>query len=444
MESLPDRFIIRSVQGRWIVDSRGIPTIEVEVKTGGGRGRAAAPAGASRGSYEAVELRDGNNRFGGKGVSKAVSVVNNIIAPRLKGLDSRRQRLIDIVLCKLDGTPNKSRLGGNTIVATSLAVAKAAANTIGVELFEYLGGPGAYVIPVPFLNIINGGVHAGNELSFQEFMIVPVGFDTFSDALAASLEVYMKLKSILKTRYGASAVNVGDEGGFAPPLRENREALTLLVDAIREAGYTEDSIVLAIDAAASQFYRDGKYLVDGKELDTDAFLEYYLDLVNEFPIKSIEDPFHEDEYSLFAKLTQKLRQRNILVVGDDLYVTNLSRLLKGIEMRASTAILVKVNQVGTLSETIDVVHAAFNAGMRAIISHRSGETEDTSIAHLAVGLRTGIIKAGAPARGERTAKYNELLRIEEALSGEAVYPGWNVFRIGYPITGQRLLQGGTY
>ncbi len=418
-----------------VLDSRGNPTVEVEVVTeGGGVGRAIAPSGASRGRFEAVELRDGGREFHGKGVRRAVENVNRVIAERLVGMDSRRQRDVDRLLCELDGTPNKSRLGGNAVVATSLAVAKAAAATMGVWLYEYLGGVHAYVMPVPMLNIINGGVHAGNELSFQEFMIVPVGFDSFSEALRAAVEVYHTLKRVLLDSYGAHAVNVGDEGGFAPPMKANREALDALVRAVKAAGYDpENQVVLALDAAASQLYRDGRYLVDGRELSEAELIDYYVKLVDEYPIRSIEDPLHEEAFQGFAELTSKLRKRNILVVGDDLYVTNVSRLLKGLSVSATTAALVKVNQVGTLSETVDFIHAAQDAGLRTIVSHRSGDTEDPAIAHIAVGLRTGLIKTGAPARGERTAKYNELLRIEERLGGEAVYPGEKALRPQEPL-----------
>jgi len=412
-----------------VLDSRGRPTVEVEVRTrGGGFGRAIAPAGASKGKHEALELRDGGREFRGYGVRKAVENVNKIIRPKLIGLDSRNQKEIDYLLCELDGTPNKSRLGANAIVATSLAVAKAAASTAHLPLYRYLGGPSAYLMPVPMLNVINGGVHAGNELAFQEFMIVPVGADRFSEALRIAVEVYYELKNVLKERYGTLAINVGDEGGFAPPMKTSREALDALVRAISGAGYSESEVVLALDAAASQIYKDGKYHVDGMKLDADDLLEYYLQLISEYPIKSIEDPFMEEDFEHFRLLTEKVRGK-VLVVGDDLYTTNPQRLRKGIELKATTAVLVKVNQIGTLTETLQVVDMAHKAGMRTIISHRSGETEDTTIAHLAVAVRSGLIKTGAPARGERTAKYNELLRIEEELGSQAEYPGIDVFRI---------------
>jgi len=422
-------FEIESVRARWILDSRGNPTVEVEVRTsGGGVGRAAAPAGASKGRHEAVELRDGGRAFGGRGVERAVFNVNNIIGPRLIGVDSRKQRLVDSIMCRLDGTPNKSRLGANAIVATSLAVAKAAAATAGLPLFRYLGSGGTVVMPVPLLNIINGGAHAGNELSFQEFMIVPLNAESFSEALRIAVEVYHALKSLLKEKYGPIAVNVGDEGGFAPPMKANREALDVLVEAIKRAGYEPGADVgLALDAAASHFYRDGRYIVDGRELSRDELLEYYLALINEYPILSVEDPFYEDDFESHRMLTERVGDR-VLVIGDDLYVTNINRLSEGIRIGATNAVLMKVNQVGTLTEAVDLTRAAHRNGMRVIVSHRSGETEDTTIAHIAVGLATGLIKTGAPARGERTAKYNELLRIEEEAAGEALYAGRSAYR----------------
>jgi len=420
------RFLIEDVKGRWILDSRGTPTVEAEVTTrGGGRGRAAAPAGASKGLHEALELRDGGKRFRGRGVERAVFNVNNVIAPRLRGIDSRKQRLVDSIMCRIDGTPNKSRLGANAIVAVSLAVAKAAADTAGVWLYEYIGGTGSVLMPTPLLNIINGGAHAGNDLAFQEFMIVPVSADSFAEALRIAVEVYFSLKDLLKEKYGKLAVNVGDEGGFAPPMKRNREALDALVEAVRRAGYEPGGdIMFSLDAAASHFYilDEGVYVVDGMRLTPDELLEYYLGMVDEYPILSIEDPFYEEDFARHAELTQKIGTR-VLVVGDDLYVTNVARLEQGIRMRATNAALLKVNQVGTLTEAIDFYRLASANSLRVIVSHRSGETEDTTISHLAVGLRTGFIKTGAPARGERTAKYNELLRIEEYAAGDAVYAG---------------------
>ncbi|AEM39793.1 enolase [Pyrolobus fumarii 1A] len=438
-----EAFRIIDVRGRMILDSRGDPTVEAEVVTeGGGVGRAAAPAGASRGRHEAVELRDEGRAWAGRGVERAVNVINSVIAPALIGLDSRKQREIDALLCKLDGTHEKRILGGNSIVAVSLAVAKAAAATAGLPLYRYLGGPGAYVMPVPLLNIINGGAHAGNELSFQEFMIVPVGADSFREAMRIAVEVYKALRRLLIEKYGKMAVNVGDEGGFAPPMRENREALSALVDATKRAGYEPGvDVVYALDVAASQFYNEerGVYIVDGKELDREKMIEYLVSILDEFPVRSVEDPLYEEDFEGFAVFTREASKRGVLVVGDDLYTTNPERLERGIRVGATTAVLVKVNQIGTLTEALEVVNMAHRAGMRAIISHRSGETEDTTIAHLAVGLGTGLIKTGAPARGERTAKYNELLRIEEELGGEAFYPGETVLRPGEPLRYPSLL-----
>ncbi|KSW11934.1 enolase [Pyrodictium occultum] len=438
-------FVIEDVRARMILDSRGNPTVEAEVVTrGGGFGRAAAPAGASKGSHEALELRDEGKAFKGKGVSRAVYNINSVIAPRLRGLDSRHQRLIDSLMCQLDGTPNKSRLGANAIVAVSLAVAKAAADTASVPLYEYIGGVGGtFILPVPLLNIINGGAHAGNELSFQEFMIMPVGADTFSDAIRIAVEVYHTLKGVLKEKYGAMAVNVGDEGGYAPPMKKNREALDALIKAISKAGYTPgQEVLLALDAAASHFYDKSRnaYIVDGEQLSREELLEYYMRLVDEYPIASIEDPFYEEDFEAHAELTSRIGNR-VAIVGDDLYVTNLERLRKGVEMRATNAALLKVNQIGTLTEAMDYARAAAASGMKVIVSHRSGETEDTAIAHIAVGMRTGFIKTGAPARGERTAKYNELLRIEEELAGDAVYAGRLALRgLIYFYTARGILQ----
>ncbi len=421
-------FEIIDVRGRQIVDSRGNPTIEVDVVTRGGFGRAAAPAGASKGKYEALELRDGRREFHGRGVGKAVWNVNNIIAPALRGMDSRRQRDIDYKMIELDGTRNKSRLGANAIIATSLAVAKAAASTYGMWLYEYLGGLNAKVMPVPLMNFINGGVHAGNKLDIQEFMILPLNADTFCDALRIAIEVYHELKQYLKEKYGLQAINIGDEGGFAPPMTNTREALNALIGAIKRAGYGPGSdVALALDVAASQLYsyKTKTYSIDGKSFTAEELMDYFMELINEYPIVSIEDPFMEDDFQSFAKLLGKVKGK-ILIVGDDLFVTNIDRLRKGIEYRSCNAILVKVNQIGTLTEAIEVINEAHDVGYRAIISHRSGETEDTTIAHLAVAFNTGLIKTGAPARGERTAKYNELLRIEERLGSEAKYPGWKI------------------
>jgi len=345
------------------------------------------------------------------------------------GMDARDQAAVDRAMIELDGTPNKSRLGANAILAVSLATAKAAASTYGMPLFEYLGGKLARVLPTPLMNVINGGKHAGNELSIQEFMIVPVGADRFSEALRVACEVYYSLREVLLDRYGKPAVNVGDEGGFAPPMRESREALNALVEAARKAGYEPGSdVALAIDAAASNFHSGGRYRIDGRELTREELVDYYLELVSEYPIVSIEDPLEEEDFEGFRLITEKLRARKVQVVGDDIFVTNVKRLAKGIEMGAASALLLKVNQIGTLTEAIEAAFTAMGSGWSVVVSHRSGETEDTTIAHLAVALNCGQIKTGAPARGERTAKYNELLRIEEYLAGEAVYLGAKAFK----------------
>ncbi|OYT37663.1 MAG: phosphopyruvate hydratase [Desulfurococcales archaeon ex4484_58] len=424
-----DVFKIRGVYGFMVLDSRGNPTVGVRVTTQGlGVGIAYAPSGASTGKHEAVELRDRGEEFGGKGVSKAIENVNKVIGPAIKDMDSRRQWEIDHKMIEIDGTPNKSRLGGNAIVATSLAVAKAAASTLEIPLYMYLGGYTANTLPVPMLNIINGGVHAGNKLDFQEFMIVPAGFNSFSEALRASVEIYHVLRNILKNRYGLSAINVGDEGGYAPPLENISEALDLLVEAIREAGYDPGSeVALALDVASSQLYIEERnvYRVEEKELSRDEMIELYRELIDAYPIVSIEDPLYEEDFEGFVELTKNIGNK-VLVVGDDLFTTNPERLSKGISIGAGNAVLVKVNQIGTLSETIEVVKLAFRNNYKAIISHRSGDTEDPCIADLAVGLGTGLIKTGAPARSERTVKYNRLLEIERSLE-KPYYPGFTVF-----------------
>ena len=429
MITIEDDFIISMVKGRWILDSRGNPTVEADVATaGGGFGMAAVPAGASKGVHEAVEIRDGGKPFLGKGVENAVRNINEVIAKEVVGMDAREQAAIDSLMIALDGTPNKSRLGANAILAVSLAVAKAAANTYGQPLFQYLGGKLACVLPTPLMNIINGGKHAGNELSIQEFMIVPVGADTFAEALRIACEVYHTLKGILHEKYGRTAVNVGDEGGFAPPMKETREALQALVEAVKRAGYEPGKyVLLALDAAASSFYSNGVYEIDGKELSREELLDYYIQLVDEYPIVSIEDPFEEEDYEGFKMITEKLGPKGVQIVGDDIFVTNINRLSRGLKEGAGSALLLKVNQIGTLTEAIEAAFLALHNGWNVIVSHRSGETEDTTISHLAVALGCGQIKTGAPARGERTAKYNELLRIEEYLGDEAVYLGARSF-----------------
>jgi len=419
------------MNARQILDSRGNPTLEVEVRTRGGFGRASAPSGASTGAHEALELRDGDEkRFGGKGVLKAIRNVNEVIAPRLIGLDSSKQHEIDGHMIKLDGTEDKSRLGANATVAVSLANARAAAATARKQLFEYLGGSEARTLPVPLLNVLNGGKHAGGELAIQEFMIIPVGADSFADSLRMGVEVFHNLRANLQQAYGKSATNVGDEGGFVPPMKMSTEALKTMVAAIRRAGYDpEADVVIALDCAASEFYdpADGAYILDGKRFDRESLLDYYQALIGQFPIMSLEDPFHEDDFESFAEMVRRTR---IQIVGDDLFVTNPRRIRRGIELRAANALIAKVNQVGTLTEALEACRLASEHGYRVIVSHRSGETDDPFISDLAVALNAGQIKAGAPSRGERTAKYNQLLRIEEALGGRALFPGKKALRAG--------------
>jgi len=417
-------FVIEYVRALQVLDSRGDPTVEVSVVTrGGGYGRGIAPAGASRGLREAVEARDGGSKYLGRGVERAVEAVNKYIAPAITGMSSYKFREVDRKILEIDGTQNKSRLGGNATTATSLAVINAAADTAGVPLFEFLGGRRARVLPTPLMNIINGGAHAGNELSFQEFMIVPVGASTFSEAIRVVVEIYKTLKNYLKRTYGPAAINVGDEGGFAPPMRKVREALESIVKATSEAGYRAgEDVLLAVDVAASQIYRDGLYSVDGNSIDGIRLLELYTNLIDEFPIASIEDPFAEDHPQYFQELKLGLKGR-ALIIGDDLTVTNASLISRYLFENAVDGAVIKVNQVGTFTEAEEAIELLKQYNGKAIVSHRSGETEDTTIAHVAVAYGTGLIKTGAPARGERTSKYNELLRIEDYLSGEAVYAG---------------------
>ncbi|MCE4624349.1 MAG: phosphopyruvate hydratase [Desulfurococcales archaeon] len=420
---------ILSVKGLYALNSRGHPTIKVVVATrSGAKGYGLAPSGASRGEREAVELRDGGRKWLGRGVSRVLAILENEVAPRLVGVDVTRQRYVDGLLISIDGTPNKSRIGGNLTTATSIAVARAASSHLGLEPFQYIGGVERRLLPTPLLNIINGGVHAGNKLSIQEFMIIPVGADSFLDAMRISVEVYGTLKEILKEKYGKQAINVGDEGGFAPPLEYTRDALDLLVEAITGAGYAPGAdVALGIDAAASQFYDQNSqsYSIDGKQLTAPELLEYYSALADEYPLVYIEDPFWENDWESFREITRKLGSR-LLIVGDDLYTTNVRYLRKGLDLHATNAVLVKINQVGTLSETIDFVHEAKWNGLRAIVSHRSGDTEDPFIADLSVALGTGLIKTGAPARGERTAKYNRLIEIESMIDSPA-YAGARPF-----------------
>ncbi|MBC7126914.1 MAG: phosphopyruvate hydratase [Candidatus Methanosuratincola petrocarbonis] len=421
-----DPYIVKGIRSREILDSRGNPTVETDVLTEGGFGRASVPSGASTGKHEAVELRDGGKRFHGKGVINACTNVVKVIAPEVVGMDSRSQREIDSRMIALDGTENKSRLGANAILSVSLAVARAAASTSGVPLYRYLN-PKSVVLPVPMMNIINGGKHAGNELAVQEFMVVPVGAGSFRDAVRICSEVYASLKKILRESYGPSAVNVGDEGGFAPPISRSEEALGAIISAVRSSGYDESTVMLAIDSAASNFFKDGIYEIDGRQLDREGMIDYYSALLDSYPIISLEDPLEEEDYEGFAELTRRLGRR-VQVVGDDIFVTNIKRFSRGVSIGAANSILLKVNQIGTLSEAIEVADFAAKNGYSVVVSHRSGETEDNYIADITVALGTGQIKTGAPARGERTSKYNQLMRIEEEIGAEAVYPGISAFK----------------
>lgn len=421
--------IIENVCAREILDSRGNPTVEVDVLLDDGTvGRAAVPSGASTGVHEAVELRDGDkDRFGGKGVSKAVDNVNEAIADVIIGLDPTRQVEIDQAMIRLDGTPNKGKMGANAILGVSLAVAKAAANAVGLPLYQYLGGVNAKELPVPMMNILNGGAHADNNVDIQEFMIMPVGADSFAEALRINAEIYQALKKVLKGKGLATAV--GDEGGFAPNLESNEEALQVIVEAIEKAGYKPgEQVRLAIDTAASELFEDGKYNLKGEGVvkTADEMVEWYASLCEKYPIVSIEDGLAEDDWDGWKKLTDALGKK-VQLVGDDLFVTNVERLQKGIEQGVANAILIKLNQIGTLTETLDAIEMAKRAGYTAIVSHRSGETEDTTIADVVVGTNAGQIKSGAPCRTDRVAKYNQLLRIEEDLGAAAQYNGMKVF-----------------
>lgn len=411
---------IEKIQAREILDSRGNPTIEVDVWTGCGFGRAAVPSGASTGVHEALELRDGGDRYDGKGVLKAVKNVNEVIAPKIIGMNAIAQCEIDEVMIELDGTPNKANLGANAILGVSLGVAKAAASSLELPLYRYLGGVSTSRLPVPSFNVLNGGKHAGNELSIQEFMIEPVGAKSFKEGLRMAVETYHALGKILQGRYGVSATNVGFEGGYAPPLSKTRDALDAIMRAIDETGYNEE-IRIGLDSAASSFYADGSYSMDGNRLSPDEMVDYYADLVSTYPIILLEDPFEEEAYEDFAKLTARLP--NTIIVGDDIYVTNPTRLKKGIEMHATNALLLKLNQIGSVSEAFDTARMAFRAGFKIMASHRSAETEDNSLADVAVALGVELLKTGAPARSERTAKYNQLLRIQEELGDAAKYVG---------------------
>jgi len=418
---------IEAVGAREILDSRGNPTIEVEVALEDATvARAAVPSGASTGSFEAVELRDGDPaRFGGKGVEKAVLAVLDEIGPELLGYDATDQRLIDQALVDLDGTRDKSRLGANSILGVSLAVAKAAASSADLPLFRYVGGPNAHVLPVPMLNILNGGAHADTDVDIQEFMIAPIGAGTFAEALRWGAETYHALKSVLKAR--GLATGLGDEGGFAPNLPANRQALDLIMEAIGQAGYTPgQDIALALDIAATEFFKDGGYTFEGSSRTAEDMAGYYAQLVADYPLVSIEDPLGEDDWAGWKALTAQLGDR-VQLVGDDLFVTNPERLQRGIAEKAANALLVKVNQIGTLTETLEAVALAYRSGFGSMMSHRSGETEDTTIADLAVATNCGQLKTGAPARSERVAKYNQLLRIEEELDDAARFAGAGAF-----------------
>ncbi len=425
------------VIAREILDSRGNPTVEVEVALeDGATGRAAVPSGASTGAFEACELRDEDKgRYLGKGVMKAVANVEDEIAPAILGFDASEQRLIDQTMIDLDGTANKERLGANAILGVSLAVAKAAAESAGLPLFRYLGGPNAYLLPVPMMNIINGGSHADSDVDMQEFMIAPIGAETFGEALRKGAEVYHALKGVLKSK--GYATGLGDEGGFAPNLPSNRAALELIVEAIEKAGFIPGTdIALAMDVAASEFHgralkgsgevKPEEYFVEGQAKSTDQMIEYYSGLVRDFPIVSIEDPLGEDEWADWTAITAELGAK-VQIVGDDHYVTNTSRIMRGIEEKTANALLVKVNQIGSLTETAEAVEAAHRAGFKTMMSHRSGETEDSTIADLAVAFNCGQIKSGAPARSDRVAKYNQLLRIEDELDDAARYAGASAF-----------------
>ena len=419
--------LIEAVVAREILDSRGNPTVEVEVLLEDGTvSRAAVPSGASTGAFEAYELRDGDkSRYLGKGVLKAVDAVLDELGPAVEDLDSTDQRIVDAVLMETDGTANKERVGANAILGVSLAVAKASAKSSGLPLFRYLGGPNAHTLPVPLMNIINGGSHADNDVDIQEFMIVPLGAETYSEALRWGVETYHALKGLLQSK--GLSTGLGDEGGFAPNLPSNRAALDLIVEAIQIAGYVPGKdIALALDCAATEFFKDGAYHFEGKQLSAQELVAYYGELVDAYPLVSIEDPLEEEDWDGYVHLTAEIGHK-VQIVGDDLFVTNPERLAKGLALGTANSILVKVNQIGTLTETLDAVALAQRAGYTAILSHRSGETEDTTIADLAVATDAGQIKTGAPARSERVAKYNQLLRIEEELGEAAVYAGRSAF-----------------
>jgi len=427
MEKFYDEIV--AVKAREVLDSRGNPTVEAEVTLSTGvTATAIVPSGASTGKFEALELRDGNKDYYlGKGVTKAVNNVNNIIEKEIVGLNAFDQVNVDKTMLELDGTENKDNLGANAILAVSMAVARAAANSLGLPLYKYLGGVNAKVLPVPMMNIVNGGQHADNNLDIQEFMIMPAGFDTFKDALRAGAEIFHNLKSILKKEGHITAV--GDEGGFAPNLNSNEEAIKYIIRAIESAGYEPGKqVFIAMDAAASEFYNEEtkKYSVDGKEMSGEELANYYISLIEKYPVKSLEDPFDQEDWEAYSNFTAKVRDK-VQVVGDDLYVTNVKRLQKGIDLKASNSILIKLNQIGTVTETLDSIELALKNNMTAVVSHRSGESEDTFISDLVVATNAGFIKTGSLSRTDRIAKYNQLLRIEEELDRTAQYRGLNAF-----------------
>ncbi|WP_283116738.1 phosphopyruvate hydratase [Corynebacterium stationis] len=417
---------ILHVFAREIMDSRGNPTVEAEVfLEDGAHGTAGVPSGASTGVHEAHELRDGGDRYQGKGVLKAVENVNEEIADELVGFEADDQRLIDQAMIALDGTENKSRLGANAILGVSIAAAKAAAQSAGLPLYRYIGGPNAHILPVPMMNILNGGAHADSGVDVQEFMIAPIGAETFSEALQVGAEVYHSLKSVIKNK--GLSTGLGDEGGFAPSVDSTKAALDLIVEAVEKSGYKlGEDIALALDVASSEFYKDGKYHFEGGEHTAEEMTKVYAELIEQYPIVSIEDPLDEDDWAGYTTLIAEVGDK-VQIVGDDLFATNPTRLQRGIDEKAANALLVKVNQIGTLSETFDAVDLAHRNGFRTMMSHRSGETEDTTIADLAVALGCGQIKTGAPARSERVAKYNQLIRIEQELADAAVYAGRSAF-----------------
>ena len=424
--------IVRQVRAREVLDSRGQPTVEVEVTLNNGvTGRATVPSGASTGEHEAVELRDGGKRFLGKGVARAVENVNRKLAPRLRGKNAREQAALDRMMIEMDGTSDKGKLGANAILGVSLAIAHAQARAQGLSLYRYLGGAGAKTLPVPMLNVLNGGAHADNNVDVQEFMVVPHGMKSFTDALRAAAEIFQILKKVLHDH--SYSTGVGDEGGFAPRVKSNAEAIELLLEAIAQAGYKAGSqVALAIDVAASEFYEDEVYFFkksDGRKRTKDEMVRLYDDWVRQYPIISIEDPFAEDDWDAWRLITDALGKK-VQIVGDDIFVTNRARLQRGIDSKVANSILIKVNQIGSLTETLETMELARKSGYTTVISHRSGETEDVTIADLAVATNAGQIKTGAPCRGERTAKYNQLLRIEEELGSRAVFAGKKAFRIG--------------